>query len=197
MCFVAPDVVAVWLLGAWLPAAVELEFLPGSPYLSSSAHPTSSSSSGKGGASKPGGSSSSSPITLVKHYTLERGGGLFEGAGWVMRTSKVVNTPHWSNADKDPTHAKPPSSSEGAQHQRKGRTICSLFHLFRPNAGKWVFNITGDDKDAQVRVLRQEGAIVLGGEGLLVGGCTSWGGVVAVFWQLARCRCLQRSGMQV
>jgi hypothetical protein len=137
------------LLHPWCLATVELEFLPGSPYLSSSAHPTSSSS-GKGGASKPG-SSTSSPVTLVKHYTLERGGGLFEGAGWVMRTSKVVTGPHWSDADKDPTHAKPPSSSEGAQHQRKGRTICSLFHLFRPNAGKWVFNITGDDKDAQVR----------------------------------------------
>ncbi|KAF6265329.1 hypothetical protein COO60DRAFT_1039802 [Scenedesmus sp. NREL 46B-D3] len=55
--------------------------------------------------------------------------------------SKVGTAPAWASAELDPTHKK---GRDGKQ-----RPASSFFQLFRPGGGKYAFNLTGDDKEAQ------------------------------------------------
>jgi hypothetical protein len=119
-------------------AAVELEFLPGTPYLTTSA---------------------SGSVVLTKNYTLERLEGASGAAAasegdypFAMRSSRVLSGPDWAAADKDPTHRSVPGEQQQAKGGKvaKGKMACSFFHLFRHHGGKWVFNLTGDDRHAQV-----------------------------------------------
>jgi hypothetical protein len=57
--------------------------------------------------------------------------------------SKVSAAPAWASAELDPTHKK---GRDGKQ-----RPASSFFQLFRPRGGKYAFNLTGDDKEVQVR----------------------------------------------
>ena len=119
-------------------AAVELEFLPGNPHLTSSG---------------------SSPVILTKTYTLEKLEGALGAAAaaegdypFAMRSSRVLSGPEWAAAAKDPTHRTLPGEQQQAKGGKgaKGKMACSFFHLFRQQGGKWVFNLTGDDRHAQV-----------------------------------------------
>jgi hypothetical protein len=58
--------------------------------------------------------------------------------------SKVSAAPAWASAELDPTHKK---GRDGKQ-----RPSSSFFQLFRPGGGKYAFNLTGGDKEVQVRV---------------------------------------------
>jgi hypothetical protein len=66
--------------------------------------------------------------------------------------SKISAAPAWASAELDPTHKK---GRDGKQ-----RPASSFFQLFRPGGGKYAFNLTGDDKEVQVRL----GLVLLGVE---------------------------------
>lgn len=79
--------------------------------------------------------------TLKKSYSLLSGG----GGSVRLLSSKVVAPPQWAPGVRDPTHRK---ARDG-----RLRPCASFFQLFKPGGGggKLAFNLTGPEKEVQVR----------------------------------------------
>lgn len=80
--------------------------------------------------------------TLTKEYTFE----LLGGSEPRLLSSRVTKAPAWAAPDMDPTQR-----SVGGDSGKKLRPAASFFQLFKPGGGKYAFNLTGSEKDAQVR----------------------------------------------
>lgn len=86
--------------------------------------------------------------TLRKEYRFTvLGAGAAASGGPALRllSSKVAVAPEWAPGTRDPTHRK---ARDG-----RLRPAASVFQLFRAQGGggKWAFNLTGPEKEVQVR----------------------------------------------
>jgi len=83
--------------------------------------------------------------TLHKEYTYTVKSGSVGPSSLRLQSSKVVAPPKWAAGVRDPTHRR---ARDG-----RNRPCASFFHLFRlgGGGGKLAFNLTGVEKEVQVR----------------------------------------------